>query len=220
MKTLPGQRAFFLGFMVLFVSCTTLSGQIRFGLRAGLTTTDIQVADLRLLDQGGGERLNLALEDANYGIQLGVVIQTQINKFIFQPEVLFNSNSVDYRVTDLLSPGTTGEVLREKFNYLDIPVLMGFRFGPLRLQAGPSGHVFLNSSSDLFKFNEYDQTFQDLTVGWIGGAGLDIWNLMLDVRYEGNFNKFGDYIRFAGREYAFDDRPSRWIFSLGIRFGK
>jgi hypothetical protein len=192
----------------------SLNAQVRFGLKAGLSSTDIKTEELDLLDQGGAKRLELALRDANYGLHFGVAIQANLGAFVLQPEFNFNSNTVEWDVTDVKTSGVTTQVLKEKFQYMDIPLLAGFRLGPLRLQAGPQGHVFINSKSDLFKFNEYDQKFKDLTVGWIGGAGLDIWKLSVDLRYEGNVNNFGDHIRFAGREYAFSRAPSRWMASV------
>jgi hypothetical protein len=42
---------------------------------------------------------------------------------------------------------------------------------------------------------------------------------MIDVRYEGSFNEFGDHIRFGDQQFSFSDEPNRWIFSLGLLFG-
>ena len=78
---------------------------------------------------------------------------------------------------------------------------MGCKFGPLRLMAGPEGHVFLNSTSGLLDIDGYRQDFKGLTLGWQGGVGLDLWNLVVDIRYQGNFNNFGDHITFLGQEY-------------------
>lgn len=191
--------------------------QFRIGLKGGLSTTDVNAKDIEVFDQGGIERLKLAFDEAKYGIHGGIVIRAQFNKFLFQPEVLFNSNTVEYSVEDFDNQIT--EVLEEKFQYLDIPVLVGFKFGPLRLMGGPEGRVFINSASDLFKFDDYDQTFDDLQISWLGGAGLDIWNLMIDVRYEGSFNNFGDHIRFGDQKFDFSDEPNRWTFSVGFLFG-
>lgn len=194
--------------------------QLRLGIKAGLSTTDVKAEELDLLDQGGAKRLGLALKDAKYGVQVGLALQANIGSFVLQPEFNFNSNTVEWSVTDVNNPGIINQVFKEKYQYLDIPLMLGFRIGPLRLQAGPEGHVFLNSTSDLFKFDEYEQNFSNLTVGWLGGAGLDLWNLALDLRYQGNFNKFGDHIRFAGRDYEFSNTPARWMGSVTWFFNK
>lgn len=204
----------------LMILALQVNGQLRFGLKAGLSTTDIKSETLNLLDQGGAKRLELALKDANYGLHFGLALQANIGNIVIQPELNFNSNSVEWSVTDVKQPGTVDEVFKERFQYLDIPVLLGVRLGPLRLNAGPEGHVFVNSKSDLLDFQDYDQNFKNLTVGWLAGGGLDIWNLSIDVRYEGNFNNFGDYIRFAGKEYELSDSPNRWLTSLTYFFNR
>ena len=192
--------------------------QFKLGIKAGVSTTSLDPSDLNLLNENGVEELGLALKEAKFGVHAGLVLRGQIGKFLIQPEILFNSNRVDFETTDLNTPGSLPELRNEKYQYLDIPFLFGYKFGPLRLMAGPEGHVFINSSSELLDFDNYDQKFDEFTFGWLAGIGLDIWNLMIDVRYEGNFSKFGDHIVFAGDEYQFDKSPSRILFSLGITF--
>ncbi len=207
--------------LLAFIGLTfSASAQLRLGFKAGLSTTDISNQELDLLDQGGAKRLELALRDANYGVHFGLAFQGNIGNFIIQPELNFNSNTVKWEVTDVKDPNIVKDIFKERYNYLDIPLMVGFRLGPLRLQAGPEGHVFLNSTSDLLDFDDYDQNFKELTIGWLGGAGLDIWNISFDLRYEGNLNKFGDHIRFAGNEYEFDDTPSRWLGSITFFFNR
>lgn len=204
----------FLLVVLCLLTATITFGQLRFGLKVGGSTTDINAKEFEVRD--GVDEIGVALKDAKYGIHGGLVIRGQIGKFLIQPEVLFNSNSVDYEVTNLSN--FTTQIKEEKFQYLDIPVLLGFKFGPLRLMAGPEGHIFINNSSELTDFSSYDDKFKTMTISWLGGVGLDIWSLMLDVRYEGNFEEFGDHIRFGGQEFNFDNRPSRWTFSVGFLF--
>lgn len=193
--------------------------QIQFGVKGGISTTDISVEELEVLRPGSGDRIRLALEDARYGVHAGVMLRLPLGEtFLLQPEVVFNSNTVEYEVDDL-SPGGVGSVvLEEKFQYVDIPLLLGAKFGPFRLMAGPEGRVFVDSASDLFRFDDYDQTFENLEISFLGGVGLDLWNITLDVRYEGNFDNFGDHLTFGDQQFAFSNAESRWIFSLGVFF--
>ena len=57
-----------------------------------------------------------------------------------------------------------------------------------------------------------------MIIGWQAGIGLDIWKFSIDMRYEDNFTNFGEHIRFFGTTYAFSDRPSRLIGTVGFRF--
>jgi len=158
------------------------------------------------------------VNNSDYGTHFGFFAQLKIRKFFIQPEVLFNSNSVNYTVTDFRNPSVVDIVKNEKYQNLDIPLMMGFKFGPLRLQGGPVGHVFLNSTSELFDVQGYDQKFDEMTFGYQAGVGLDIWKLVLDVKYEGNFNKQGDHIVFGEQQYNFDQTPARLLVSVGFAF--
>ena len=107
----------------------------------------------------------------------------------------------------------------EKANQnLDIPVMLGLKLGAFRIQGGPVAHMFLNSKSELDDIEGFDLNFDEWTYGYQAGLGLDLGKLMIDVKYEGNFNKLGDQISFDGRDYNFDDRPGKLVASLGITF--
>lgn len=214
MKKYSLLMALLLGFSI------QLSAQIRFGLKAGLGSTDLDVSDVRVDEPGLSDRLNIALKDANYSFRFGVQIRANIgNSFILQPEIVFNANTVEFGVDDLDQGGLGEQIFEESYQYLDVPILVGWELGPLRVQAGPTAHFFLDARSDLFDFEDYDQNFNDLTFGYLFGVGLDLWNLTLDVRREGNFTNFGSHIRFGDSRFDFDDSPARWLFSIGYLFG-
>ena len=191
-----------------------MEGQVRFGFKGGLSTYDLGVTNpLDVINDGSDFRLNV--EDSKYGYHFGILLQAKFSSFLIQPEIIFNSNAVDYTFQEVTN-GSPGAIFSEKYQHLDIPILFGLKAGPLRLMAGPVGHYFLNSTSDLLDLESYQQRFDDLTYGWEAGIGVDLLNLMLDVRYEGNFSKFGDHIVFSGQRFAFDNTPTRLLASLAI----
>ncbi|MCB0667886.1 MAG: hypothetical protein KDC80_18795 [Saprospiraceae bacterium] len=200
-------------FLLLFVTTTTI-GQIRFGIKGGLSTYDLGVNEALKIVQNGNEFL-LDVQDAKYGYHAGLVLQIKLASFVIQPEVLFNSNSVDYSFGQSSSPGSSS-IFTEKYQNLDIPLMLGLKAGPMRLMAGPVGHYFIKSTSELFEFESYEQKFDDVSFGWQGGIGVDLLNVMVDVRYEGNFVKFGDHISFGGQRYRFSSTPARLIASLAV----
>jgi hypothetical protein len=201
---------------ILFGISNQVAGQVRIGIKGGLSTFDLSPSDLVILDRNDAAAFKMKIDDAKYGIHIGFFIQAKTDFLFIQPEVLFNSNSIDYAVEDI----QTGDIriLDENYQQLDFPVMVGFRIGVLRLGAGPVGHLAISSTSDLLDVEGYEQSFKGLTWGWQGGLGLDLWKLHFDIRYEGNLSNFGDHIVFFGKRYPFDERPSRLIASLGISF--
>lgn len=205
-----------------FIFCLFLafqaSAQWGIGFRAGLSTTSLNAQSFDVTNESGVEELRLALKDAKYGLHGGLVIHYRNKGFIFQPEILFNTSTAEYELSDLDTPGGRNDVLEERFNYLDLPILLGLRLGPLHLHGGPVGHVFLSHTSELTDIEGFQEDFDQLTLGYQLGIGLDIWNLAIDVRYEGNFTEYGNQIKFGNTTYDFDDTPARWLFSVAWVF--
>ncbi len=211
-------------FIILLCICLMLpslaQSQIKFGLRGGLNSTQINTDKLVILNEDDVEEFRLEVERARFGYHFGIFLQAQSDFLFIQPEVWFRSNSVDYTIEDIQNPDAD-KVLTERYQYIDIPVSLGLKFGPLRFGCGPVGHIFINSTSELLDTDPvegYRQQFEEMTVGYITGVGLDIWNFHLDVNYQGSFNKFGDHFVFFGEEYSFSKSPSRLLATVGISF--
>lgn len=205
---------------LLFVSFATVSSQaqVKFGLKAGMSTIDIEPNQINIFNSSTNQNLGLSLSEAKFGFHFGMFTTIKMGGFFIQPEVLLNSSRVEYRVDDLSFGEVTSGFFNESYTTLDIPVMVGFKLGPLRLNGGPVGHVHLNSTSDLLDLDGYSQKFDGTTYGWQAGMGLDIGKIRIDARYEGNFNKYGDHISFAGNDFSFDDRPGRFLASIGFVF--
>lgn len=209
--------------LLTFLCCGYgISAQINVGIKLGLATTGFDQEQINILDQGGLQRFGLALRDGAYSIHGGLMLRARIGKvFHVQPELLLQSNKTDYSLDDLTAPVGSAQVLTEKYQHLNLPLMLGAQWGAFRVQAGPQGHVFLSSRSDLSKVEGYQEDFKKMTLSWVAGAGIDIWKtLTIDLRYEGSLNRLGDHIRFFGNSYSFEDRPARLSVSAGLLFGK
>lgn len=204
-----------IGFMAV-----TANSQIKFGIRAGLNTTEVEPNSLLITNRNDVEEFKLDLDNARYGYHLGLFIQANSEFLFIQPEVWFRSSSADFTVEDVQN-GMASEVFTERYQYIDIPVQVGIRLGPVRLGCGPVGHLFINSVTEFIddtRVDDYEKRFDDITLGYVAGLGVDIWNFHVDLTYEGNFSRFGSHFTFYGREYAFDTSPARLIGTVGISF--
>lgn len=194
-------------------------GDFKFGIRGGVSTTEISAEELLVINAEDMALLKLSIQEANYGYHFGIFAQVNAGSFFIQPEILFNSNTVDFKVVDLTVNEAVPEILNEKYQYLDIPLMLGFKlFNTLRLQGGPVGHVFLNNTSDLVDISGYEEEFERFTYGYQAGIGLDFWKFVIDLKYEGNFNNFGSHINIDGRAYEFNQAPTRLVATVGIAF--
>ncbi len=203
---------------MLFMLLSTLSfSQFEMGLRAGVSSTDLSPESILIND--GENNTEISIAEAKYGFHLGLYTRVSIANIFIEPSFLFNSSTVDYNLDrQIFDTGIISTIGSETYNNLDIPLMVGMKIGFLRIQGGPVAHIFLNSASDLTDISGYSQKFQDATFGVQGGLGFDIWKIRLDLNYETNLSKFGGDIDVNGNPYQFDQRPSRLIASVGLRF--
>jgi len=128
--------------------------------------------------------------DNKAGFQAGLWARVGALGFHVQPEAYFTSKSS--KVTFGAATQESGDV---KFNNVDVPILLGKRFGigPLgaRVQAGPLFSFVMDKKNDLANqqaVSDYKDKFQAI----VGGVGVDISKLSVDLRYEhglGNIHK-------------------------------
>jgi hypothetical protein len=110
--------------------------------------------------------------------------------------------------------------VKQNFNKLDIPVMLGLKLGPLRLNAGPVGSLLINSPKDLIANPDYKSNYNKMTIGYQAGLGFDLLKfLTFDIRYEGSLQKYQNQIQnLAKTKVNLDDRPNAFLFSVGLMF--
>ncbi len=145
-----------------------------------------------------------------------------IVKLYVQPELLFTSSSGEVEVTSLNS-GTVvlSEVREQKYRQIDFPIMVGYKFGPARVQLGPVGTIVLSTDPSLDGFMDmnYEEEFNGATWGYQVGVGLDLGKkITIDVKYEGNLSKLADGVKIGGETRNFDSRNSQFVASLGFFF--
>lgn len=189
--------------------------QVNFGLKAGASTTNVKMEDVKTLTSGDTEYLVNAIKSANYGFHAGAFVRINMAGFYIQPELLFASRTDEYKITQ----GVEAEVVKQQFNRLDLPVMLGAKFGPVRLNAGPAARLLINSPKDLIDDADFKAMYNDLTFGYQAGIGFDIFKkLVVDLRYEGSLQKYQTKIDAGGEKVSLDDRPNAFLLSVGIMF--
>lgn len=190
--------------------------QIEFGAKVGLSSLDLVSEGIRF--QQGDRLFDLKFNSSNYGHHFGVYSRLKILMLYLEPSVMFNSNRVTYALDEYRGTQAISKFVNETYNNLDIPVMVGFKAGIIRLYAGPVAHLHISSRSDLADIDGYAQKFKSATYGYQAGFGFDIWKLRLDVAYEGNLSKFGEHISIAGQDFSFNDSAARVLGSVSYKF--
>ncbi|WP_437920773.1 outer membrane beta-barrel protein [Sphingobacterium sp. LRF_L2] len=140
------------------------------------------------------------------GFQLGAWGRVGIAGFHIQPEAYYASKKVGF--TD------NGESGDATFKSFDVPVLLGTKIGlgpvGFRVQAGPVFSFAQDGEIDFARATEWD-SYKKSSTGIIGGIGLDISKLTVDLRYEHGLTNLN--------ESGLDNQKIRmWTIGVGFAF--
>jgi len=185
------------------------------GLKGGIQSTTIKM-DKLMLQEGGADQFLIEAGDAKVGFHFGAQARIKVAGVFIQPELLFAAVNTEMRVRDIST--NLAEIKNQEFKNLSIPILVGYKIGPARIQLGPAANIVLSSESEITGFEDMKETFKGATWGYQIGTGLDIWKLTFDLRYEGNLSKLGESINFGNTSFATDSRSRQLIFSVGLMF--
>jgi hypothetical protein len=199
-----------------------VNAQIKFGLKGGVNFSTIKMDEIIKITTNTEEYSLEGLSERTLGFHGGLMLRVTFFGAFVQPELLFTSTGGEVTITDIYdyNPGKPHEWTEKlEFNKLDIPVLVGYKFGPVRLQLGPVASIIIDSKADIFDKSGYEEKYKNATFGYQAGLGIDILKkITFDFRFEGNMSKLGDTISIGGEDFNFDTRPSQLILSLGIFF--
>jgi len=189
------------------------SAQLQFGIKGGLNISNIKASEILTDDY----RINPAAS-GNLGYHIGGFMRASLAGIFIQPELYFSSIANEFNVEDISGTGTADQLINQKIGRMDVPVLVGVKLGTFRLGLGPVGSIVISDKSDLTDITGYEATLKSATFGYQLGAGLDIWKLGIDLRYEGGLTKLGDQLDIGGHTINLDNRVRQIIISLALNF--
>jgi len=189
-------KSILMGLFCLLVAIQTQAQVFSVGPKFGISQGDVRVTD------------GFQGDESKIGYHVGAFARINLPVIFLQPEVIytntggaFRDNTFQYDVT---------------FNRLDVPVMVGVKLGSiLRLQAGPIATYLLDSQ--ITSSNAQQGTLippkEDFTFGYQAGIGLDIGNMIVDLKYEGGLtNSISSYTQLPT-----DQRQNQLVLSLGFR---
>lgn len=203
------KKLFAIGLIVL-LSFPAFS-QIKFGIKAGAETTTVPTYQV-----GNGSATIEALKDASWGYHAGLFMRVKLGPVYLQPEAVFASTSFDYNV----KTSTASDLKSQTFNRLAIPLLVGFKLGPIRLNAGPAASIMIGTPSALINDPNFENMYKGAVWGYQAGLGIDLLKkLTLDVRYAGSLGEvLGDAVTIGGQSFKLDYGQSSLLLSVGWMF--
>jgi hypothetical protein len=205
-------------FIFLFVSVLTFqgSGQIEFGMKAGISS--FQLGQKSIVDWTQQNKFLTQLTEAEYGHHFGLYTRVLLTNFYIEPAVMFQSSTFTYMLEEYSEAGVVQLVKNDRYNQIQVPLMLGIKTGFFRVQAGPVANVLISKTSDLWDFDGYKDKLKTFQYGIQAGAGVDVWRFRFDVLYENNLGFAGENIQIGGRDFILNPNPSRLLFTLGYKF--
>ena len=199
----------------LFVFTASDAQMFKYGIKAGIGFSSLKITDLTGIDDGA-DVYDLITGEGVMGYHVGIQTRIKLAVLLIQPELYFNAGGGT--VEQVVENGAT-EILNVNFSRIDLPLLVGVKLGPARINVGPVGSYVLKEESDLSQIQpDYSLFTKSMTWGFQAGLGVDISRLTLDARYEGSLSKLGETLSVGGSDFTLDARPSQWVISLGVWF--
>ena len=197
--------------MSLALACSqTSSAQLDFGVKAGLNYNSESIQSVNEDVFTGAE------SKTGYHAGIWLRFKLPIIGFYLRPEIVYTNleNELLYKIT----PTQTTQPTSYNFQKIDIPVLIGKKFfGIGNVFAGPSFQYILNSDFSLNDISEVDT--DGFSVGLQFGAGIELGNLGIDVRWERGLNTIeSTFLNALSERVTFDTRVNQIIIGLSYKF--
>ena len=201
----------FLMISLAFAFSQTSTAQIDFGVKAGLNYNSESI-------QSVSEDVFTGAESKT-GYHAGVWLRFKlpIIGFYLRPEIVYTNLENELLYTAKEDQPTK----RTSYNFqkIDIPVLIGKKFfGIGNVFAGPSFQYILNSGFSLNDIADVDT--DGFSVGLQFGAGIELGNLGIDVRWERGLNTIeSTFLNVStNTNVTFDTRVNQIIIGLSYKF--
>ena len=183
---------------VLIISLSAQAQSSTFGIKGGINFSKINTENLD--------------ESSVTGYQAGLFARFG-SSFYVQPEVYVASSGGKVN-GNIGTAAYNGDI---KFTTLNVPLLLGKSFGDenlnFRLMVGPVYSYIMNQDKNFSAnfsgayadFGNYNNS----TLGYQAGAGVDIGPITADVRYEGGLTEIN-------KNYG--QKQNLWAVSIGFKF--
>ena len=201
----------FLMMSLAFAFSQTSTAQIDFGVKAGLNYNSESIQET------GQDLFEGAESKTGYHAGIWLRFKLPVVGFYIRPELIYTNleNELLYKIRETAPSQTTSY----NFQKIDIPVLIGKKFfGIGNVFAGPSFQYILNSGFSLNDIADVDT--DGFSVGLQFGAGIELGNLGIDVRWERGLNTIeSTFLNVStNTNVTFDTRVNQIIIGLSYKF--
>jgi hypothetical protein len=187
----------------------------RLGIKGGVSLTNLTLDGLTV--NGASDYIAKSMQAKNGYV--GGVYARLGRRVFFQPELLAGIKYAKFNVLKLATGGK-GETIEIGYTSIDIPMMLGYRLGPLHVMAGPVASYSVAPNSTFNQLVLANNTFSNAVTNaffsYTAGAGIDLLGFTLDVRYESNLTDLSKTIPLPSG-VNFSQKASSFQATLGLK---
>lgn len=173
------------------LTCWAAEAQLLgFGARLGIGTGSYEFDSIPI--EGGTLE---SVGDRVGGYQAAIFMRLSIPTFIFiQPELQLSQRDYAFGIK---YPAEAKKYENVRTYRLDVPLLLGFKFGAVRIFGGP---VWRLGARQYARGGDIplDVTFNDNDIATVGGAAVEFDGVFMELRYTGYLEETSSQVRVAG----------------------
>ena len=198
-------------FLFAVIISLPVFSQIKFGIKSGPIVILVPIYNISF----GSYRIEPE-HTWDSGIRASVYLRINSDVLYFQPEVAFEYNTFEFTVIYNYNSG----VVKQRFNKLDIPLLLGAQFDNVRFCFGPSASIKTGLPKALVDDADFSKLYNKIALEYQVGFGLDLLEKIdLEVRYRGYLGKDYEGIENIGyQRFTLKKSVSSLLFSIGYIF--
>jgi len=190
-------KKYVLSLAVLMAVAIDAKAQFSLGIKGGVNYSTLSSSNFNSSSVAGYE--------AGLFARIGGALYLQPEAYLSSSGGSFTSNDNSY----------SGKVT---FTNLNIPVLVGLRFGPknlnLRAMAGPMYISALSTNESISTafssaYANFGDAYKKNQLGYQVGGGVDLGPITADLRYQGNFGDINS---------NYSQQQHIWALSVGLKF--
>ena len=168
--------------VVLLLATTANAQLLQYGIKGGINQTNPNIDNFK------AGSYKVFDDKREIGYQFGAFARIKLLMIYVQPELNYSVQKSSVSITD--NKGATSNGVKYEVSTLNVPVLFGFKLGPVRLNAGPMYTKNISANSAFKNFDGYKYSLNGSSWGYAAGVGIDLFKMLTaDLRYEGGFGK-------------------------------
>lgn len=221
--------------------CSTVAfGQAKgfaFGVKGGMNLSQLSMGSVLTTryDGNGNPYLKYNGQEVRDNIQESLDSRTgfvggvyaRFGKHLYiQPEVLVSTKGGTFDIIQNDGDVPVTQQVDVRFSNIDVPILIGLKGGPFRINAGPMASFRIGDNQKLrdafehYTSGSFNDALSQAVYGYQLGAGLDIFGLSIDVRREGTFTDLATFKvnnQSAGSSSTVRQKLTSWQVTVGIK---